>query len=187
MPSVPIVRPAAAVIRPNTMTIKVDGETAISLITSPVKITGTAGTWKVSETERPGRQPITQASAPGLRTVQFSHQIAALNPYMTVEHLVQPLRRAAERKLRVQFFNGGMLSSGIWWWVRSLEIAEDEKGAANQTSRATLTWDCVEANRVSAVELTKTGVKPGNRDPGPVGTPGPSNPIDKIIEDARNR
>lgn len=161
MPTVPIVRTAWGQTRAHTMGVKVENQPVISLITTPVTVRGEAGAWKVSETERPGRQPITQTSAPGLRTGTFEHTISALNPYHSIEHLLQPLRRVAESGKRVQFIGGGWLITGTPWFVRSLAIAEVEKARDNRTSRATLTWTCVEANLVSAVELSKTGVKKG--------------------------
>lgn len=161
MPVVRISRPASGPNRTNVMGIKVENEPMISLVTTPVTIKGTPGVWTISETDRPGRQPITQAAAPGLEGVTFEHQIASLNPYVSIEHLLIPIRSAAKKGKRVQFFNGGMLSSGTWWWIKSLDIQEDMKAADNRTSRATLAWSCIEANRVLGVELTKSGVKPG--------------------------
>lgn len=161
MPSVPIIRTAWGQTRPNTMGLKVEGMAVVSFITTPPAMKGSPGTWIISETERPGRQAITQASAPGLRTLSFEHKISALNPNTSIENLLHPFRAAAERGKKVQFIGGGWLPSGTQWWIRSLDITEDMKGNNNETSRATLNWDCVEATTVSAVELTKTGVKPG--------------------------
>lgn len=161
MPQVPIVHTAWGPTRENTMGMKVEGEPIVSFITTPPQMTGSPGTWNISETERPGRQAVTQASSPGLRTLSFEHKIASHNPYESIEHFLLPFRAAAEKGKRVQFIGGGWLPSGTQWWIRSLNIAEDLKAANNQTSRATLTWECVEANRVTAVELTKTGVRTG--------------------------
>lgn len=161
MPTVPIIRTAFGNTRPNTMGVKVENKPVISLITTPVTITGTPGVWTISNTERPGRQPITQASAPGLRTLNFEHTVSALNPYNSIEHLIHPFRAVAESGKRVQFLGGGMLPTGTWFWITSLEFGEVMKARDNRTSRMTLTWACEEANQVSAVRLTKTGVKPG--------------------------
>lgn len=180
MPVVNIARPASSRVVAGVMGVKVENEPLISFVTSPVTIKGSPGVWKISETDRPGRKPITQASAPGLEVVQFEHQIASLNPYVSIEHLIIPIRAAAKKGKRVQFLNGGMLSSGTWWWIKSLDIAEDMKAADNRTSRATLSWDCVEANGVTGIELTKTGVKPGTvtngTPPGPMTQNRPRNP-----------
>lgn len=162
MPSVPIVRTAWGNTRENTMGIKVEGQPVISLITTPPQIKGTPGTWIITETERPGRQPITMASAPGLRTLTFEHKVQSPNPNVSIENLLHPFRAAAESGKTVQFIGGGWLPSGTKWWIRSLDFSEDMKASNNQTSRMTLNWECVEANLVRAVELTKTGVKPGN-------------------------
>lgn len=155
----------------NVMGVKVDGEPVVTLVSSPMTVSGSPGVWTVGETDRPGRQPITQASAPGLRSATFEHNVSSLNPYTSVEPLLHPLRGVAERGKRVQFFNGGWLVGGTWWWVQSLNIVETEKARNNQTSRATLTWTLTEANRVSAVALTKNGIKPGgvsgNQSPDP--------------------
>lgn len=161
MPTVPIVRTAWGVTRKNTMGLKVENEPVISLITTPPAITGTPGVWSISETPRPGMAPITQVSAPGLRTMRMEHKVGSLNPNLSIEHLLAPFRTAAEKGKRVQFIGGGWLVTGKWWLIESMDIAEDLKAADNRTSRATLTWVCKEANTVSAVELTKTGVKRG--------------------------
>jgi len=177
MPEVTVVRNIPAGTRAGTMTLKIEQWGTISMITTPPIMKGTAAAWTITETARPGLAPFSFASAPGLRTLTFDHQVAALNPYVSMEEFLNPFRQAAEQGKRVQFTGGGWLPSDVWWWVRGLSITEDEKAANNQTSRATLSWDCVAANTISAVELTKIKVK----------TTGPSNPIDKKIKDARDR
>lgn len=169
MPSVPIVRTAFGNTRPHTMGVKVENKPVVSLITTPVTVRGTPGNWSINKTDRPGRQPITSAAAPGLRTLNFEHTVSALNPYNSIEHLIHPFRALAETGKRVQFIGGGMLPSGTWFWITSLEFGEVMKAADNRTSRMTLTWACEEANLVSAVALSKTGVKPGTVTRIPVG------------------
>lgn len=161
MPVVPIITSTFGTFRPYTMAVKVENKPPVSLVTSPVVITGTPGVWTISTTERPGRQPITSAAAPGLRTLSFEHTVSSVNPYNSVEHLIHPLRAVAESGKRVQFLGGGMLPSGTWFWITSLQFGETMKARDNRTSRVTLTWTCEEANLVSAVKLTKTDVKPG--------------------------
>lgn len=156
MPAVTVVTAAPA--NAAVMSVQVEEEAAISLITAPPVVEASAGAWNVAETERYGRKPITQANAPGLRTYRFEHKVAALNPNTSIEALLTPLRDAVEKGKRVQFLNAGAWAAG-WWLVRSLEITEDLKAADNTTSRATLVWDCVEASPVSKVELTKGKLK----------------------------
>lgn len=162
MPAVPIVRTGWGKTQHDTLGVKVENEPMVSLITTPRGVTGTPGTWSNTETARPGLQPVSQPSAPGLRTAQFEHKIYSPNPYQSVEPLIQPLRAVAERGKRVQFYNGGMLLDGTRWLIRDVTITEDEKGRGNVTSRATISWDLVEANTVKAVELTKAKVKGRN-------------------------
>lgn len=161
MPSVPIIRTAWGQTRPDTMGVKVENEAVVSLITTPVTVDGSPGTWRVDRQDRPGRQAITQASAPGLRGLTFSHTVSSPNPNVSIEHLLHPFRGIAEKGKRVQFIGGGWLVTGTWWWIENLDFKETMKARDNRTSRMTLTWTCVEANRVSAVALTKTGVKAG--------------------------
>lgn len=161
MPTVPIVRLAHGRSRPNTMGVKVENKPVVSLVTTPITITGTPGVWSINKTERPGRQPITSPAAPGLRTVAFEHTVSSMNPYHSIEHLIHPFRALAETGKRVQFIGGGMLPTGTWFWILSLEFSEVMKARDNRTSRMNLKWKCEEANLVSSVALSKTGVKPG--------------------------
>lgn len=161
MPSVPIIRTDFGKTRQHTMGVKVENQPVVSLISTPVTIKGTPGSWTVNKTDRPGRQPITSLSAPGLRTVNFEHTVSSRNPNLSIEHLIHPFRAVAESGKRVQFIGGGMLPSGTWFWITSLQFGEVMKAKDNRTSRMTLTWSCEEANLVSAVALSKSGVKPG--------------------------
>ena len=161
MPTVPIIRTAWGVTRPATMGVKVENEPVVSLITTPVTIKGTPGSWKIDTTDRPGRQSLTQATAPGLRTLAFEHTVSSHNPNVSIEHLIHPFRAIAEKGKRVQFIGGGMLPTGTWWWINSFDFEEVMKARDNRTSRMKLTWSCIEANTVSAVVLSKTGVKKG--------------------------
>lgn len=160
MPAVSVVTPAASgTTITAVMSIKPEGKPAVTLGSTPPVVEATAGSWKVSETERPGRKPITFPSAPGLRTVRFEHRVASLNPNRSIESQLTPIREAGETGLRVQFFNGGALLAG-WWRVRSVSVIEDLKANDNATSRARVTWDCIEATTVSKVELTKGTIDP---------------------------
>jgi hypothetical protein len=169
MATVPVVRTAFGNTRPYTMGVKVENEPVVSLISTPVTVSGTPGLWNITQTERPGRQPVTMASAPGLRTAVFEHTINARNPYESIEHFLHPLRAVAEKGKRMQFYNGGMLVSGTWFFIQSLEFGEVMKARDNRASRCAITWTLTEANLVSAVTLTKAGVKPGTVTRVPVG------------------
>lgn len=143
-----------------TMSVKVEGGSPITLWSTPPVVTGGPAAWNITETPRPGRQPVSQATTQTLRTLKFEHRVASLETNVSVEAVLAPLRDAVEKGKRVQFFDGGMWVTGTWWWVKSLEVQEDLKAPDNSTSRATLSWDCVQATTMSKLALTKGDLKP---------------------------
>ena len=162
MPVVPVVQAAWGPTRSDVMGVKVEGEPVVTMVTTPPQMRATPGVWVISESNRPGRQAVTQATNPGLRTLSFDHWVRDPNPWGNIENLLHPLRGLAEKGKRLEFVgNCGMLAAGTWWWLESLDIEEEEKGRLGVVSRARLTWSLKEANRVSAVRLTRTGVKKG--------------------------
>lgn len=158
----PIVRAADGTqTTPYTMAVKPEGGDIVSLISSPPSMTHDGGVWSVAETARPGRAPLAHASAPGLRRLSFEHTIASRTPNISVENEIKDLRSVAHSGKRVQFYGAGGLASGVWWLVTGFTVTEVTVTEHNFASHATIRWECIEAKTVSAVEMSKTGIKKG--------------------------
>lgn len=157
MPSVTVFRAGVNNAGAPVMTVHQEGGPTVSMVSTPPQVRGSAAVWKVTELDRPGRAPVTVASAPGLRSASFDHWIRHRNPYGNVEPEIAALRAVAESGKRVRFTGGGVIPGDTWWWVEGFDIEEEDKGDGGVTSRAKLAWTLRQAVTYPKVTLVTTG------------------------------
>lgn len=119
-------------------------------------------TAKIQEIARQGLKPITRVAGPSLAKIEFTQTVAAVDWQKSIESDVKWLRDCAARGYKVRFTGLSGLESGIWWHIKDLSINVTQRTPKNQPSRASVSWQLVEAVdvSVSAGKVTKTKSKP---------------------------
>jgi LysM repeat protein len=106
--------------------------------------------------EREGMKPITRITAPGLRTLSFTHRIGVLDYRASAEHLITPLTNLARSGQKVRFVGGSPgYEQGVWWNIKAMPVSVEQRSADNRISRAVLSWSLEEA-----VDVTTNIVRP---------------------------
>jgi LysM repeat protein len=95
--------------------------------------------------DREGLKAITRTIGPGLKTLGFTHTIAARDYQRSIEHVILPLTRLARDAQRVRFVGGSTgYEQGVWWVIKDLQVKVTQRALDNRISRADLSWSLEE-------------------------------------------
>jgi len=95
--------------------------------------------------EREGQKPITRHSAPGLKTLKFTHVLFHNDYTKSIEPFVSSLVNHGARGLRIRFSHGSPnFENGVWWVINSINVKVAGRALDNSVSRVALEWDLFE-------------------------------------------
>lgn len=127
-----------------TMSVTTEDGRRYSLYSAPSKF-DTGEVARFGQVDREGMKAITRTIGPGLKTLAFTHTIAARDYQRSIEHVILPLTRLARDAQRVRFVGGSTgYEQGVWWNIKDLQVKVVQRALDNRISRAELSWSLEE-------------------------------------------
>lgn len=108
------------------------------------------------QVEREGKQTITRMVSRGLKTLSFSHTVAALDYQASIQDVVTRFTNTTRRGTRVRFTGGsGPFMQPCWWFIKDMSVSVVQLALNNEPSRVEISWSLEEA-----VDVTANIIKP---------------------------
>lgn len=126
--------------------------------------------------DREGHKPISRVRGGGLRALDFSILVAALDWHISVERQVEQLTVLGARGITFRIKGGSRAYQGAcWWYVKDYGIAADRLTPDGEATQVNVDFQLEEyVNPSLSIIAPPPPVRPAQRPSGAAGTPKPS-------------